>query len=126
MKRRMGFAVATLLVAALGLAEDWKTATVLPAVDFTGLSPAQQKTALKLLRTSECSCGCGMKLAECRVQDPNCTYSRGLASSIVDALRSGKSEADALAAAKASRFAHPPDHSKTLEDPVSIPVAGAP
>ncbi len=66
-----------------------------------------------------------MKLAECRVKDPNCFYSRGMASVIVDALKVGKSEKDALAAAMASRYAHPPEH-KVLEDPISVPTAGSP
>ena len=113
-------------MAALVGAQDWQTFTNLPAVDLNGLKPAQQKAALKLLRENGCACGCEMKIAECRVKDPNCAYSRGLASVIVDSLKAGKSEAAALAAAKASKFAHPPDHSKTLEDPVKIPVDGAP
>jgi protein-disulfide isomerase len=99
---------------------------VLPAVELGSLKPSQQKTALKLLRENGCVCGCEMKIAECRVKDPNCTYSRGLAGVIVEAIKAGKSEADALAAAKASKFAHAPDHSKLLEDPVPIPVAGSP
>ena len=112
--------------AALVFAQDWQNSATLPAVELTGLKPAQQKTALKLLRENGCSCGCEMKIAECRVKDPNCSYSRGLASVIVDAVKAGKSEADALAAAKASKYAHAPDHSKILEDPVPIPVDGSP
>ena len=113
-------------IAAILCAQEWQTFTALPGVDFKGLTPAQQKTALKLLRENDCSCGCSMKMAECRVKDPNCTYSRGLASVIVDGIKAGKREADVVAAAKASRFAHPPDHSKVLEDAVKIPLEGAP
>jgi protein-disulfide isomerase len=118
--------ISTLAVAFVVCAQDWQNAVSLPAVDLTGLKAAQQKTALKLLRENDCSCGCAMKLAECRVKDPNCTYSRGLANVIVDAIKAGKNQADALAAAKSSKFAHAPDHSKILEDPVTIPVKGAP
>jgi len=125
MGNRIGIAVGTLCVALL-CAEDWQSATSLPAVDLGGLTPAKKNTALKVLRESECSCGCGMKIAECRVKDPNCGYSRGLASVIVDSVKQGKSTADAVAAAKASKWGKAPDHSKTLEDPVKIPVAGAP
>jgi protein-disulfide isomerase len=66
-----------------------------------------------------------MKLAQCRVEDPSCSYSNGLAAAVVNAIRAGKSEADAIAAANASNWAHvqPP---KLLDDPVSIPIAGAP
>ena len=125
MGHRVGLAGWTICVALL-CAQDWQNLTSLPAVDLGGLTPAKKNTALKLLREGECSCGCGMKIAECRVKDPNCGYSRGLASVIVDSVKQGKSDADALAAAKASKWGHAPDHSKTLEDPVKIPVAGAP
>lgn len=106
-------------------AQDWKTSDSLPGVSLDGLTASQKTTALKLLRDQPCSCGCGMKLAECRVKDPNCSYSKGLTAAIVDALKSGKSEKDALAAASASRWAHvePP---KILDDPIKIPTAGAP
>lgn len=57
--------------------------------------------------------------------DPTCSYSNGLAAAIVQAIKQGKSEADAIAAAKASKWAHlQPD--RLLEDPVSIPTSGAP
>jgi len=115
-----------LLLAAMACAQDWQSMTALPAVDFSGLTPAQTATVLKLLRATGCSCGCDMKLAECRVKDPNCAYSQGLASVIVGAIKAGKSEADALAAAKDSKWAQGPPPRKLLEDPISIPVAGAP
>lgn len=134
--RVAGIACAGLLSAALVCAQDktarpaaapapqtnWKTAEVLPFIDLGGLSPAQKATALKLLREYDCTCGCNMKVAECRIVDPSCAYSRGLANAIVDAIRHGKSEKDALAAAKAWQLQPPP----LLESPVSIPVAGAP
>jgi len=123
--RALAIAALYVLGAALICAQDWTTLESLPAVDLSGLSPAQKATALKLLRARDCTCGCAMKVAECRVKDPNCYYSRGLASVIVASIRAGKTEQEALAAAEASRFAHPPEH-KLLEDPVEIPTAGAP
>ncbi len=114
-----------LLGAALAIAQDWKTAEVLPGVDLTKLSAAQKVAVLKILREQDCSCGCGMKLAQCRVVDPACSYSTGLAQAMVDAIAKGKSEADAIAAAKASKWANA-QPTKLLEDPVKIPVAGAP
>src|ERR1017187_2120514 len=48
------------------------------------------------------TCGCGMKVAECRVKDPNCYYSKGLASIIVASLKAGKNEKEALADAEAT------------------------
>src|SRR5260370_4052448 len=81
--------------------------------------------ALKALRTQGCSCGCDMKVAECRIKDPNCSYSRGLASVTVGAIKAGKSEAAAIAESKASKFGSRPAP-KLLEDPVPIPTLGSP
>jgi protein-disulfide isomerase len=123
--RAMAIAGLYLLGAALAGAEDWNEADSLPAVDMHALTPAQKSTVLKLLRERGCSCGCGMKIAECRVKDPGCFYSRGLALVMVDAVKAGKNEKDVLAAVEASKFSHPPEQ-KLLEDPVPIPVAGSP
>ena len=116
-----------LLGAMLLLAQDWKTTDSLPKVDLTGLTAAQKAKVLRLLRDNECSCHCGMKVAECRMMDPSCSYSKGIAQAIADAVKQGKTEAQALAIAKATKWGQgPPDHSATLEPPVAIPVAGAP
>lgn len=122
-----GWTLPVLIAAAttLLLAQDWQTATTLNSVDFSGLNPARKAAALKALRAMECTCGCGMKVAECRVKDPSCSYSKGLASSITDAMRQGKNETAALEAAKASRWGHLPEH-KLLDDPIQIPTQGAP
>jgi len=111
--------------AALLLAQEWQTITNLAGVDFTGLTPARKTLALKALRTEDCTCGCGMKVAECRVKDPNCSYSRGLAGVTVAAIKAGKTESAALAEAKASKFGTRPEP-KLLDDPVPIPTLGAP
>lgn len=107
--------------------QDWTTATSLPKVDFSGLTPAQTARALKLLRQQDCSCRCGMKVAECRMKDPGCAYSRGMAGETVAAIRQGKNDTQVLAAVAASDIAKgPPDHSQLLEDAVNIPVNNAP
>jgi protein-disulfide isomerase len=68
-----------------------------------------------------------MKIAECRVKDPACGYSSGLAAAVVDSLKNGGSEQDAIKAAANSKFAHGPSEStKLLEDPIAIPTEGAP
>jgi protein-disulfide isomerase len=123
--RALAIAGLYIMGAAMVCAQDWTTLESLPAVDLSGLTPAQKTTALKLIRARDCTCGCNMKVAECRVKDPNCYYSRGLAYVIVTSIKAGKSEKEALADAEASRFAHPPEH-KLLEDPIEIPTAGAP
>jgi len=116
-----------LVGAVLLLAQDWTTATSLTGVDLGGLTAAQTATVLKLLRQQGCSCGCGMKLAECRTKDPSCAYSKGMAKVIVDAIRQGKTADQAWKAALASDFGKgPAEHTKLLEDAVTVPVAGAP
>ena len=114
-----------LLAGAGLLAQDWKTASTLPGVDVSHLSPAQKATVLKALRQQGCSCGCNMKLAECRIVDPGCAYSNGMAAVVVDAIAHGKTESEAISAAAASKWAHLQD-AQILSNPVSIPVAGAP
>jgi protein-disulfide isomerase len=115
--------LALVSLAALCLsAQDWKTATTLPGIDINGLSQTQKDTVLKTLRENPCSCGCGMKLAQCRIADPQCQYSTGMAKIIIDSIKQGKSAEDALQAAMASKWGPP----KILDDPVKIPVAGAP
>ena len=57
----------------------WKTATELPDVDLAGLSPEQKELALEVLRELDCPCGCGMKLAQCRIEDRDCRTSPRLA-----------------------------------------------
>jgi len=106
-------------------AQDWETATTLNGVDLTGLSAAAKTHALHAMRTEDCSCGCGMKIAECRVKDPSCAFSRGMAASLVESVKKGKSEAAAIADARESKFGHraPP---KLLDDPVAIPTLGSP
>lgn len=115
-----------LACAALIVAADWKTAATLPGVDLAGLSAAKTAGALRLLRGYDCTCGCNMKVAQCRVEDPSCTYSRSLAATIVGALRAGKKDAEALAEAKASKFGKAPAPPKLLDDPVPVATAGSP
>src|SRR5271157_1042532 len=115
------------LAAALLFAQtDWKTVDNLPGVDFSGLSPVKTRALLRLLRNHDCACGCGMKVAECRVKDPNCSWSKGLAAAMADAIRAGKDGNEAIAAANASKWAKGPEPPKLLEDPVTIPTAGSP
>ena len=125
--RVLAFSTSALLAAAVLIAQpDWKTVTRPPAVDFSGLTPIQARALLRLLRNHDCTCGCGMKIAECRVNDPGCAWSKGVAAAMGDALRVGKTENDAVSAAKASKWGQGPQQPKLLEDPVTIPTAGSP
>jgi protein-disulfide isomerase len=98
----------------------WKTATDLPNVDMAGLSPDQKHAVLKLLREEACTCGCGMKMAQCRMQDPKCAFSRMSATAAVKAIKEGKTPDQMRSAALAE------NHLKTLDDAVKIKVDGAP
>jgi protein-disulfide isomerase len=119
-------ALGGLLGAVLLFAQDWKTLVKLPDVDLSGLTPVRSRAVLRLLRNHDCTCGCGMKIAECRVKDPGCSYSKGVSAAMVDAIRAGKNENDAIAAAKESRWGKGPQPPKMLEAAVKIPTAGSP
>jgi protein-disulfide isomerase len=129
MKARLAIAtllsgLAMLVLQAAG-AVDWKTSAALPGVDLSGLSAKQKASVLEMLRERPCSCGCSMKLAECRVMDPGCSYSTNLAITVVESVKAGKSKAETFAALDASKWAHLQEP-KMLEDAVQIPVTGAP
>ena len=98
----------------------WKTATELPNVDMSGLTADQKHAVLKLLREEDCTCGCQRKMAQCRVQDSKCAFSRMSSNAAVKAIKEGKSPDQIRAAALAE------NHLKTLDDPVKIRIDGAP
>jgi protein-disulfide isomerase len=103
---------------------DWKTATDLPNVDLSGLSPAQKKVALEALREYPCLCGCGLKIAECRVKDTACGDSRAFAAIVVKAVKEGKDPEEALRDSDRAKLRAAA--SRVLGDPVTIPIQGAP
>jgi protein-disulfide isomerase len=103
---------------------NWETSTELPGVDTKGLTPQQVKTALGVLREEGCTCGCQMKVAECRIKDPACSYSRTISALAVKEVRAGKDAKQARAAIAAANIAPKPP--RVLEDPVTINVNGAP
>jgi protein-disulfide isomerase len=124
--RRVGiFASSCLLASGLLFAQEWKTATTLAGVDFSGLTVQQKATVLKILREQGCSCGCSMKMAQCRMEDPACSYSTGLAATVIQAIKDGKTADQAIQAAQTSRYGA--EHqNKVLDEPVKLPVAGSP
>ncbi len=116
-----------LLVATLGLAQDWKTAKDLPGVSWDGLTPDQKTAALNAIREFDCTCGCNMKVAQCRIEDPPCGHSRALSAMAVEAAKQGKSEAEILQVLEGSTLAkQAKQRNRILLDPVEIPIAGAP
>lgn len=44
----------------------------LPAIDFTSLNDAQKRGVLIEANADRCTCGCGMKLAQCVATDMTC------------------------------------------------------
>ena len=120
--------LALLLLAAVILpAQAWQSATTLPGVNLKPLTPAQQQLTLKVLRDSACPCGCRMKLAQCRVEDPACSQSTTLANLVADAAAANKTEAQIrklLADSPLVKAAS--QRNRILLDPVSINILGAP
>jgi protein-disulfide isomerase len=114
-----------LVVATGAAAQSWQNASELPGVDFSGLSDGQKAAAFKILREENCSCGCDMKIAECRVVDPPCGMSRLLAMAVVNELKAGKSAEEARAKVQELIKQGPPKP-KVLEDPVAIAIDGDP
>jgi thiol-disulfide isomerase/thioredoxin len=64
-------------------------ATDLPGVDFKGLSSDQKRAALKKMNSLNCTCGCKLTIAQCRINDSSCSTSLGLAQAIVHERKSG-------------------------------------
>jgi hypothetical protein len=101
---------------------SWSTASELPAVDQSALTAAQKQSLLNVLRTKSCNCGCAMKIAECRMKDPKCGSSRGLAAKVAQELHEGKTS-DAIGAELDKLLKEGPP---LLSDPVRIPLDGEP
>jgi thiol-disulfide isomerase/thioredoxin len=65
----------------------------LPGVDLSHLSDAQKSEVVKALIAQDCTCGCGLTVAECRIDDPTCPVSLPLAQKIVAQYASGAAAA---------------------------------
>ena len=63
-------------------------ATKIPGVDLDKLSPAAKATALTKMNADNCTCGCALTLAACRINDPTCDISLPLAQKIAASLQS--------------------------------------
>jgi thiol-disulfide isomerase/thioredoxin len=58
-------------------------AKTIPGLDLTTLNETQRKAAVQELIASDCTCGCGLTLAVCRLDDPDCPVSLPLARAVV-------------------------------------------
>jgi len=56
----------------------------IPGAELTRLTPARRGDALLKLNAEACTCGCGLTVARCRVDDPSCSVSLPIARQIVD------------------------------------------
>ena len=121
--RIRNFAPALFLgVVCLAQQGNWQTATQLPGVDWHGMSGARKEAALKFIREEKCTCGCTMKMAECRMKDSSCAYSRKDVGIAIKGFEEGKS-VDAIRAEIKKTENEPPP---VLEDPVKISTTGDP
>jgi thiol-disulfide isomerase/thioredoxin len=69
---------------AVGL-ENAAQATDIPGVDLTKLS-VDRTSLLMALNQEACTCGCGLTVAKCRIDDPTCPFSLPQARTIVERL----------------------------------------
>ncbi|HEY0284685.1 MAG TPA: TlpA disulfide reductase family protein [Vicinamibacterales bacterium] len=65
-------------------------ATEIPGIDLSVLTAEQKTLALNRLNDEPCGCGCGMTIAQCRINDSTCAVSPKLADKIMVEVRNGK------------------------------------
>jgi thiol-disulfide isomerase/thioredoxin len=65
-------------------------ANKIPGIDLSKLPPDKRAEALKQLNSEHCTCGCGLTLAQCRLDDPDCGVSLPLAQKLVEKIEDGK------------------------------------
>jgi thiol-disulfide isomerase/thioredoxin len=65
-------------------------ATEIPGLDLSVLTAEQKTLALNRLNDEPCGCGCGMTIAQCRINDSTCAVSPKLAETILAEVRGGK------------------------------------
>jgi thiol-disulfide isomerase/thioredoxin len=58
-------------------------ANKIPGIDLAPLSPDRKAEVLKALNSEHCTCGCGLTLAQCRIDDPSCGVSLPIAQELV-------------------------------------------
>ena len=108
-------------------ATPWSSSTDLPNVDWGKSTPSQKLTGLKVLRNMGCTCGCSMKIAQCRIEDPPCAQSKTLAAIVATAAVEGKSAADMEKLVNDSDLAkRAANRNRLLWDPVTISTTNAP
>ena len=64
-------------------------ANKIPGIDLSSLTSERRAEVLKALNSERCTCGCGLTLAQCRVDDPDCSVSLPLAQELVKKMAGG-------------------------------------
>jgi len=54
------------------------------------LTPDQKALALQKLNSEHCTCGCGLTVAQCRLDDPSCNVSLPTAQAIIKQITESK------------------------------------
>ena len=62
----------------------------IPGIDLTALTPEKRTEALKALNAENCTCGCELTLAACRINDPSCGVSLPIAQKLVERIAKGE------------------------------------
>jgi thiol-disulfide isomerase/thioredoxin len=65
-------------------------ANKIPGVDLAALPAEKRAKVLEALNSEHCTCGCGLTLAQCRVDDPTCNVSLPIAQDLVKKIASAK------------------------------------
>ena len=65
----------------------------IPGIDLTSLTPEKRTEALKALNAENCTCGCELTLAACRINDPSCGVSLPIAQKLVERIAKGEKPA---------------------------------
>jgi thiol-disulfide isomerase/thioredoxin len=72
------------------LLENAAYATEIPGLDLSALSPVKKEALLERLNTEHCTCGCGLTVAQCRINDPSCEVSLPLAKAILKEIQAAR------------------------------------
>ena len=67
----------------------------IPGVDLTKMTPAQRTEAIKAMNSENCTCGCELTLAACRINDPSCSISLPIAQKLAERIAKGEKIAPA-------------------------------
>jgi thiol-disulfide isomerase/thioredoxin len=62
---------------------DAAQATEIPGIDMAAIPASRRTEALQKLNADDCTCGCDLSVAKCRIDDPTCGISLPLARKIV-------------------------------------------